>query len=88
MGFGRPAHTRERGGILGHSCLLFSEAGARIFIGLADAITRQVHYEQVSGIEGKKESVKHPSCWRQTHAATFGFGGMAAGTRSNKGMLR
>ena len=47
------SHTREGGGGWGHRCLLFSEAGARIFIGLADAITRQVRYEQVSEIEGK-----------------------------------
>ena len=32
MGFGHPAHIRERGEILGHGCLLFSEAGARIFM--------------------------------------------------------
>jgi len=44
-GLDRPAHTREREEFLGHYCLLFSEAGARVFIELADVITRQVRYE-------------------------------------------
>jgi len=34
--------TQERNGKRGHNCLLFSEVGAWRFIGLADAITRQV----------------------------------------------
>jgi len=33
-----PGTRTRKEGDLGHSCLLFSEAGARIFIRLADAI--------------------------------------------------
>jgi len=43
-GLGRPAHTREKRGILGHYCLLFSKAGARVLYDCADVITRQVRY--------------------------------------------